>query len=476
MKKFLKLITASFIAVVSLFSIVGCNNSDIDKPPLTSSVCNVQVSENPYSDPISFKDSKNYYYMFYLGNIKDVPLQTGVDVFKYEGIDYSYSFTLETSTTASIEQQVTTAVEHCTEWTSSWSLKLSKNVGASVNILNIINLSSNFGLERGYSKSNKTTDRITATESYRKAEISSHTSSTTFSVSFDNSYKEGYYRYILMGELKIYGAVIYDFINGGYSLMNYPVLVASYYSLNYDADSAQFNNYTYTTIPFDLDENYIINLPTPTDSIEDVDISDLPSEVIPTEAINIDFKRESCKLNNGFDPASSGNKKNELAHSKFNLLELVLDNTIKSSNGKYSIINNLQPKLYLRVLQNPNNLPVGSHIGSVNWTIHYVNNNTYNNAVLGTNITSKIGKGAYYVKVNYTDGSFNEFNEVNILNGNAKDNLLSLNIDFNSGKKLKSVEVVCVYQLYYDYMAHILNWGGTKCRADWRCSTTLNFN
>lgn len=41
---------------------------------------------------ISYRDEDHYYYMFYLGELNGVPLQTDAEAFYYGGNDYTYSF------------------------------------------------------------------------------------------------------------------------------------------------------------------------------------------------------------------------------------------------------------------------------------------------------------------------------------------------------------------------------------------------
>lgn len=479
--------SVSFVStVLALFFITACgssvpNNENMFVAPTRY---NIEASENPYDDIISFKDDSFYYYLFYLGDIQYVPLQENINVYKYDGRDYEFSITTKKSTSSSIEKQVTNVIEHCTDWMSSWSSSLENKVSASIGV-GKLGASISANLEVGYSDSIETSKKITASESFTEAEEYTEEYSETFKFAFNNSFDYGYYRYILMGELSVYGVVIYDFKNDIYGLTNYSVLSACYFTFDYCESSAKFDNDNYNVLPFVFDEQYIKNLPMPNYSIYEGSLSEdsgetgtgnLPSEDLSKRSIDITFMRESCKLDNGFDPSASGTDKDILAHSTFDLFELVLSNSVKGTDGKYYVLKGQKPKLELRVLQNINKLPTGSHLGSVNWTIHNIADDNYDKSVYGTNISGqKLHKGAYYIKVNYIDGSFSEFNAVDILNEAAKNNLILLKFDINSNKILKSIEVVCVYELYYDYMSSIWNWGGTKCYANWRCSISLQF-
>lgn len=476
MKKIFSVLCALILSVTISFSLFGCD-SETDpspKPPISATVNTTRykvdkANENPYGDPISFKDDKNYYYMFYLGDLRGIPLQNNVDVLEYNGIDSTHSVTTSITNSNSIEKQVTTAIEHCTEWTHAWSVSLSKSIGTSVKVFDLINLSTSNSLELGYSGSVKNSDKTTATESYKEAQSYTKEHIKTESIAFNSNYEHGFYRYILMGELNVYGVVIYDIANKTYSLTNYPVLAASYYTWDFCATSAQFNTDNYEVLPFELNEQYIKNLPIPTENIKTNPVFGQTKDIV------IDYEMQSCLLDNGFDPSESGTEKDKLAHSTFKLFDLVLMNAAEGVNGYY-IPNGKQLKLNLKVLQNPSKLPTGSHLGAVNWTVHNISDDSYDKVVYGTNISGKkIHSGAYYVKITYTDGTFDEFHTVDFLNGAKKNNLISLDFKIDNEKVLKSMEVVIVYELYYDYMRHIFNWGGTKRYANWRCLATLQF-
>lgn len=467
MKKFLIVLLTFCVFVGAIVTVTGCSNDQSDEIKakdlkVVTTKCVVQPNKDYKESVKSFYDKNYNYWVFEMGLIVDVPLEETYSYIKYNGGNLKREVTTTKTSASSIKNVSEQSATNFTSWSDSHSVNIGGNISFGIKNKAEINIAAGYN----YVHTNSGSNSDAWSKTFEECESYSETEVKTTTLAFDENCEKGYYRYVYIGVVKVYVAIIQDRSTGKYYNDTYTEIKAYGYCLDFNADSPIFDICDTNKLDFDL--SLIEELPEP--------VVKLPVDVVPTGIINVNLTRTSCKLNNGYDISVKGTEKDILAHSKFDLLELVLENTVKDADGKYYVPKGQQPKLYLKILQNPNKLPVGSQLGSVNWTIHYVNNNTYNNAVLGTNIASKIGKGAYYVKVNYTDGSFNEFNEVNILNGKAKDNLLSLNIDFNSNKKLKSVEVVCVYQLYYDYMAHVFNWGGTKCRADWRCSTTLNFN
>lgn len=475
MKKFFATLTTLIMTVAICFSFIACGdnsetgeNIKTDPSRANKTRYTATPTKNPYGDPISFKDDNFYYYMFYLGDLQNVPLQENVNIFKYDGRNYEYSVTTQKSTSSSIEKQVTTATEYCTDWIRTWSGSL----GANIN-LGAIEISVKNSFEIGV----KTSNKKTASETFKEAETFTENYSETVKFSFNDSCEQGFYRYILMGEINVYGVVIYDFKNDTYKLTNYSLLAARYFTFDYCSSSAQFKNESYETLPFNLDEQYIKNLPVPEQSIESIGSNVPPTiETLKPEINSIVFNRQSCKLDNGFDPRDAGTDIDISAHSTFELYDLQLHNCVKLSDGKYCVPDGLEPQLILKLLQDPAHLPTGKQFGSTNWTKHWVSDDNYSKLIYGTNITNQmIRSGAYYLKISYTDGSIEEFNGVHILEGASKDNLISLNFDLKSGKILKSIDVVFVYELFYDYMSHAFDWNGTKCYANWRCSATLQF-
>lgn len=218
---------------------------------------------NPYDNMISFKDNNYYYYMFELGTVQYVPLQDDAEVLYYNGIDYSLSFTATTSTSNTIENQVTNAVTHCTEISTTWKAEVKAGWDAWGKFPSV-----EFGYS--YSSSDKESNSTTATQSYKNAATYSETKSENFNITFDEKYDYGWYRWVLMGELNVYGLVVYNCADGSYTLSKYSTVAAQYRCLDYCKSSAQFNDNEYDVISFELDGDYIESLDVPT-----VDVSTL---------------------------------------------------------------------------------------------------------------------------------------------------------------------------------------------------------
>lgn len=206
--------------------------------------------------------------------------------------------------------------------------------------------------------------------------------------------------------------------------------------------------------------------------------SDSTLYAIWTKDYEIELDRASCKENNGYDPSTAGaNSTDILAHGNWNLLSLIIGGCSQNSSGNYFVPQDSALTVSFKVLKNINSLPTSTLGGaSVNWTVHYLQKDSYSGQVYGTNINGQaVGKGAYYIKVNYSDGTYLETNKVNFLDGAKENQVINVSLNLNTNKTIKSVEIVAVYELYYDYMSGIFDWDGTKRTANWRCTTTINF-
>lgn len=187
--------------------------------------------------------------------------------------------------------------------------------------------------------------------------------------------------------------------------------------------------------------------------------------------------RVSCKDNNGYDPSESGTEVDSLAHHDWDLLRLVLGGCAQEDDSSYFIPEGNLLSVSFKVLQNPGSLPTwGMNGQSVNWTKHWITSDTYADTVYGTPLNGKaVGKGAYYVKVTYTDGTTTESSKFDFLSSAKQNDVLNVELNLNVNKKISSLQVVAVYELFYDYMTGYFDWNGTQCYGNWRCSTTIQF-
>lgn len=197
-----------------------------------------------------------------------------------------------------------------------------------------------------------------------------------------------------------------------------------------------------------------------------------------TKDYEIKLTRESCKDGNGYDPSAPGTSVDSLAHHDWDILNLVIGGCVQEADGSYFIPDGTLLSVSFKVLQNLGALPTWGMNGvSANWTKHWMSSDSYSGNVYGTNINNQaVGYGAYYVKITYTDGTTYETNKVNFMSGAKASQVINVPLNLNVNKKIKSLDVVAVYELYYDYMNSIWDWNGTKCIANWRCTGSIKFS
>ena len=188
---------------------------------------------------------------------------------------------------------------------------------------------------------------------------------------------------------------------------------------------------------------------------------------------SIALDRQSCKVDNGWDPRTKGTPDQIKTHSVFELVELRLKNCAQAADGSYYIPQGNSLELAYTVSSNTGNLPRGAAMGWLNWYTHCLTDDSFNTQVYDTNINNKrISQGAYYVKVNYADGTFSESNKVDALKDMVKDEVRNITLNVNANKTIQSIDVVFVYELYYEY--YNAAWWHSDY-SNWRCSTTINF-
>ena len=167
----------------------------------------------------------------------------------------------------------------------------------------------------------------------------------------------------------------------------------------------------------------------------------------------------------------SSGKQDKKTHAAFELLELIVSGSSKNGRGEYFIPGGSTLSLSLKLLEDPSLLPKSGAIGW-NWYSNALVGDTWKEGVYGTNLTGKtIGKGAYYVKVSYTDGSYAEFNGTDFMNGMAQGDVKGLTVEVNPGKRVSSIELVVVYEIKYAWYGPGLD----DDYSNWRCTATLEF-
>lgn len=212
-----------------------------------------QMSNKRFDAEYSFYDDDCEYYIFYLGYVSHVPLQSDVAVYEFNGSKYEK----ELSTTETNKTQVTQMLS--TMETNSVSLELSVSAESSSSS-KIEGIGSESVLDYGFKISQ--TKSVTRSQSIEKAVEYSKQISETTKFSFDDSWEKGFYRYILLGDVDVFGVLIKDIKTGEYNTYTYDVVASQYYSLDY-SKSALFDECSKNQLTFSLSENEIESLEKP---------------------------------------------------------------------------------------------------------------------------------------------------------------------------------------------------------------------
>ncbi|MDE6613475.1 MAG: InlB B-repeat-containing protein [Clostridia bacterium] len=181
------------------------------------------------------------------------------------------------------------------------------------------------------------------------------------------------------------------------------------------------------------------------------------------------FSIRNCAQDNGYNTAKQDTDDRAGRHDGFEMVRLTVQNAEKLDNGKYRVPTGYSLTLSLKVMQDMNNLPLNGNAQSKK-----LSDDGYTGYVWDTNINNKkIGYGAYYVCINYTDGNKTERNAANILYGKNKNDIIRLDVTPDTDKSISSVSVTVVYEIYSGGPGAFGIWW--QEHSNWRCSTTLTF-
>ena len=244
------------LILLSAALLAGCHTDTVESDPPAEQIpvseknvvtCDTRyqatATQDPYASMTAFRDEHYYYYLLPLGTLSNVPLEKDVMSYRYDGNAYTYTLTTEVATTESVETSLETAMGHCLS--HSTSLELGAEAG-----MDGVKAS----VEAGMSTTAST--ELTSTESIRNASEHSARSSRQVQLTFDESNAHGYYRWILMGEVAVYGVILYDLQAQTYHFDTYNVILASAYCLDYST-SMTFDDSRYGKLDFTFDEERV---------------------------------------------------------------------------------------------------------------------------------------------------------------------------------------------------------------------------
>ncbi|MDE7292155.1 MAG: hypothetical protein K2N58_08935 [Treponemataceae bacterium] len=240
----MKRIVSGFIACMALLLalfVAGCANNPLpddsknnggngsgdtgDKTENLNRVDTIEkVSANPdyLSDVESFYDAENDYWIFNMGTISNVPLETPT-FFYYGGKgEIKQTFTKASTTVSSVSSTVQSVVEDKMSWGENWSVEASLSAGKKASIS---------GKLSGSMESEKTT---TETKSYSEFIEWTNTLKKEVTINFDERYKAGYYAYLVSATVKVYAVLVKDRSTGAVSVGTYNELISKEYSFAYN--------------------------------------------------------------------------------------------------------------------------------------------------------------------------------------------------------------------------------------------------
>lgn len=265
-KKLRKMCLSIGISVITLCIAIfsGCNIGDSSGIKVLAK--NLRFSATPvggvgtadFESMYSFYDDDYYYYAFYLGRIDHVPLQDICPTYEYKGNRFAKEITTTETTSRTITNMITQASTQCVSY--SLSTSINGTIG---------NDQTKQKLEAGLSQVVSSSYTVSYSESISKAETYSKTVSDTTKFEFDKGTDLGFYRYVLFGDIDVFGVIIKDVVEGTYYKETYEIIASQYHSLDFSTKST-FDDNNYEKLVFEIDENKLKNLPSPATYIGDI--------------------------------------------------------------------------------------------------------------------------------------------------------------------------------------------------------------
>ncbi len=278
-------------------------------------------------------------------------------------------------------------------------------------------------------------------------------------------YETGYcYKLVLAGEMDVYQIVAFEVDTGR--------LYATYFVSDIDPEKTYVTMVSSSSNNFEIPDERRLK---PLDSIDLSGIS-IPPEEKRTEKtlspIQLLYRKTVCRLDNGYDPSDREDDAFRLKlHEGYEIGETSLYGCEKRPNSNQYIVRNKEEfSISLKVTADLWNLPLRAGAHKINISDDPCNR------VAGTNISSAVGKGAYWVRICYTDGTIEEYNRCNFLNGQNKDSVIEFVSaeEIDSSRTLSRIEIVFVYEIFAGAPGKIFGiWW--KSYANYRCTVNLSF-
>ena len=470
-----KIITIIILIAIMTTLFIGCdpNNKDrsnnetegMEKSVLISTEKSVMLSpasirkvESVPNEPVlksSFKDDEYYYYLFYLGDLKNVPLDSSFSFlheYKSMGLNTELEMTSTVLSVSEISSMASQTVTETVKLSSSLSSKISAKAGTKNNYVSA-------EIAMSFSSSASISNQFT--NSYQRASKFSEEQQKKVRISFNENTADGYYGYAPTAILKMYSLVVYDPAEDKFSVDTYSEIDKNWIGFYYYSSFEEFANYQYETLDFSIPSN----LPTPTNEYQDE-----TSWSVITSTMN----RYNCNDGNGYNKAEQEELEGwRSRHDGFEIGALSLYGCTQNGNHfRVNDVNDLSIKW--KVLRDVTSLPL---VGNASLT--KLNSDTCK-TIHGTDFSNKnseIKYGASWVRVTYSDDTQKTFSKPNIMEnantGTIVEIFSSQSEDFNKNKDISKIEVIIAYELYCGGPGFLGIWWHEY--TNWRLEYTYDF-
>ena len=396
----------------------------------------------------SYQDGEFYYYLFYLGQITNVPLdQSGSFLIEWDP-SKKLDVSIKTKTSKLSSDQIATTssntVKEAVSLSGTLSSKLSVKAGTKNN---------NVAAEYAASISESMSSSQSFSESYSRAAHFSEENAIERTVVFSENSPKGMYGYCTTAVLDMYAFVVKDPVNDEYSVKMYSEISKNWMGFYYFSTKEEFLDYKCESIAFDMPSN----LPIP-------DYNGTAPD--HWNAISVTMTRYNCNNGDGYNkskPESSAVWRSR--HDGFELGELVIYGC-KQVGDYYKVVNKNDFSIKWKVKQDVEDLP---RVGADKTEIAFDDCKT----IYGTDFNEKINEGAYWLRVTYSDDTQKTFKRANIMENAMPGTIVELcnSTGLDANKTIKNIECIIVYELYCDPTGFMSQDEWT----DWRLEYTYNF-
>ena len=193
----------------------------------------------------------------------------------------------------------------------------------------------------------------------------------------------------------------------------------------------------------------------------------------PYEILYTTMERRNCKDGKQYDTAFTEESETwRERHSGIELGTLALYGCEAAEDG-YTVVSGGEFAIRYKVTQHLGSLV--SEAGSRNGAEALWVNRDTETAVLGTDIASAVGVGAYSATIKYTDGTEKSLTKTDFFEGAEKGDVLDIVTadDLDRGKTVASIKVILVYEMYAGGPGLFGIWWHEY--TNWRCEYTYEF-